>query len=442
MTMRSVGSPPPPATPPEALEAMRLAGEAVGAGQGAILVAEVLRADSLVPVADVQQRFRVASLLQAAFRFTGEPSLLEKALAACRLVADRTDVPELAIPARALSGNVLMLAGRYHEALEHCDAAVALALATGLAGDRVAAMGHQFRAYLLLEWNRLDEARTELHTAWELSGEQDRGVRSGVARVLAEVALAAGDRGTAREWIGRLEGIVSEPMTLRNREWLAAVRTRHGFAATRDLRLLDAWQRRHDYRIEALEALPTEAIAARLQEMEHLLTMLETGGRWHAAAAVARVLERGSRPLRRWYLVRALSARAVALDALGHPAEAMALWEEALGAAEPGSFVRVFLDGAGSRIKLLRAALPGAAAAEAARVLAAAGVDREDAPALTERQLTVLGFVAEGLADREIAARTGLSIATVKTHLRAVYARLGVGSRTAAVARGRRLGIL
>ena len=60
---------------------------------------------------------------------------------------------------------------------------------------------------------------------------------------------------------------------------------------------------------------------------------------------------------------------------------------------------------------------------------------------LTSRQLEVLGLLAEGLTDAEIAARLSLSTKTVSHHVSAVLAKLEVGSRHRAVAAARRLGI-
>jgi len=60
---------------------------------------------------------------------------------------------------------------------------------------------------------------------------------------------------------------------------------------------------------------------------------------------------------------------------------------------------------------------------------------------LTERELEVLRLIAAGLANKQIARRLDLSLNTVKTHARNVYAKLGVGSRTQAAARARDLGL-
>ncbi|KMO95838.1 response regulator [Streptomyces roseus] len=59
---------------------------------------------------------------------------------------------------------------------------------------------------------------------------------------------------------------------------------------------------------------------------------------------------------------------------------------------------------------------------------------RTPAEALTKRELEVLQLVADGLSNQQISKKLFLSQATVKSHLVHVYAKLGVDSRTAAVA--------
>jgi two-component system nitrate/nitrite response regulator NarL len=61
---------------------------------------------------------------------------------------------------------------------------------------------------------------------------------------------------------------------------------------------------------------------------------------------------------------------------------------------------------------------------------------------LTERELEVLRLVAEGLPNKLIAARLNVSDHTVKFHLNAVLRKLGAQSRTDAVVRATRLGLL
>lgn len=75
----------------------------------------------------------------------------------------------------------------------------------------------------------------------------------------------------------------------------------------------------------------------------------------------------------------------------------------------------------------------------AARLL---GRVRAGRPALSPRESEILELLAEGLANRQISRRLFISEATVKTHLVHIYDKLGVDSRTAAVAAARTGGLL
>ncbi|MEU7034930.1 response regulator transcription factor [Streptomyces sp. NPDC046237] len=55
-------------------------------------------------------------------------------------------------------------------------------------------------------------------------------------------------------------------------------------------------------------------------------------------------------------------------------------------------------------------------------------------PTLTDRERDILGQLAQGLGNREIARALFISEATVKTHLGRIYAKLGVDTRAGAVA--------
>ncbi len=68
--------------------------------------------------------------------------------------------------------------------------------------------------------------------------------------------------------------------------------------------------------------------------------------------------------------------------------------------------------------------------------------DRANGEELTAREREVLQLVAEGLANKTIAGRLGISEHTVKFHVAGLLAKLGAGSRTEAVHLGARRGLV
>ena len=67
-----------------------------------------------------------------------------------------------------------------------------------------------------------------------------------------------------------------------------------------------------------------------------------------------------------------------------------------------------------------------------ARQLLSARAERSQAVDLTPREAEVLGLVRQGLANKQIARRLGISERTVKAHLTSVFQRIGVADRTQA----------
>jgi NarL family two-component system response regulator YdfI len=61
---------------------------------------------------------------------------------------------------------------------------------------------------------------------------------------------------------------------------------------------------------------------------------------------------------------------------------------------------------------------------------------------LTPREVEVLGMMAEGLGNKIIAARLGITLYTVKFHIASIFAKLNAGSRTEAVTIGVRQGLI
>ena len=118
----------------------------------------------------------------------------------------------------------------------------------------------------------------------------------------------------------------------------------------------------------------------------------------------------------------------------------------ALELAEPEGYVRTFTDEGPAMATLLSAAARrGVSTAYVARLLRSHGPGPLEPPRgsdvlvdpLSERELDVLRLLASELSGPEIARHLVVSLNTVRTHTKNIYAKLGVGTRRAAVRRGR-----
>jgi LuxR family maltose regulon positive regulatory protein len=148
--------------------------------------------------------------------------------------------------------------------------------------------------------------------------------------------------------------------------------------------------------------------------------------------------------------------QAVAQQAHGEAEKALQLLGDSLALAEPGGFVRLFVDEGSPMVHLLSAALAqGMMPAYAGKLLAALEAEAQKEKAaphlpqalpptepLSQRELDVLRLIAQGLSNQEIGERLFLALDTVKGHNRRIYDKLQVQRRTEAVARARALNLL
>jgi LuxR family maltose regulon positive regulatory protein len=146
--------------------------------------------------------------------------------------------------------------------------------------------------------------------------------------------------------------------------------------------------------------------------------------------------------------LRVLLLQALALQAQRNSDKAVQLLLDALALAEPGGFIRTFVDEG-----ILMADLLSAAAAHGrmpdyiGKLLAVfEGQKREDKShpliePLSPRELEVLRLITQGLSNHEIGERLFLALDTVKGHNRRIFGKLQVQRRTEAVARARELGL-
>ena len=160
--------------------------------------------------------------------------------------------------------------------------------------------------------------------------------------------------------------------------------------------------------------------------------------------------------------IEILVLRARALQKGGEPSEALATLQRALTIAEPEGYVRVFVDEGEPLAALLseflnawrkgsRDAHHRALLDYVRRLLAAFGSPQpsvEPSPeppllaSLTARERKVLALIASGLSNQEIAARLFVEVSTVKSYANSIFRKLGVQSRTQAVAEARALHLI
>jgi LuxR family maltose regulon positive regulatory protein len=152
--------------------------------------------------------------------------------------------------------------------------------------------------------------------------------------------------------------------------------------------------------------------------------------------------------LHRW-LISVRIQQALAAERSRERAAAREYLTQAVRAAAPEDYVRVFLDEDPQALDLLRD-IRQAAPAFVDRLLNYARDARLEERAasqplvepLSERELEVLSLIAAGLSNREIADRLVIAVGTVKRHVNNIYGKLDVHSRTQAVAQARELRLI
>ncbi|MGO9276733.1 MAG: LuxR C-terminal-related transcriptional regulator [Streptosporangiaceae bacterium] len=228
---------------------------------------------------------------------------------------------------------------------------------------------------------------------------------------------------TARAWIA--QGRLGEALGWANEQGLSADDDLSYLREFEHVTLARVFLARH----EGERAERSVHEAARL--LERLLLAAEEGGR------TGRVIE-------------ILVLQALAHQTLGDIPAALASLERPVTLAEPEGYVRVFVDEGPPMTSLLRAAAKQGIRRDYVRRLLAAvsktdhGSPREQAliEPLSERELDVLRLLGTELDGPAIARELMVSLNTMRTHTKNIYAKLAVTSRRAAVRRAAELDLL
>jgi LuxR family maltose regulon positive regulatory protein len=294
-------------------------------------------------------------------------------------------------------------------AREHLAASTALGEHAGLPQNR-----HRWRMAMA----RLREAEGDLDGAVDLLDEAQRCYVSDmfpdvrpIAAVRARVWLAQGRLGTAFDWARQ-----------------------RGLSAADDLSYL----REFEHVTLARALLAEHATSGDRTPLSQATGLLER--LLHAAQDGGRT---GS-------VIELLVLRALAHQHHGDIPGALGAVERAVALAEPEGYVRIFVDeGPPLAVLLTACAQQGAAPGYVRRLMSAGTPAGDGIPAprgpiepLSARELDVLRLLGTDLDGPDIARELFVSVNTLRTHTKNLYAKLGVNSRRAAVRRGEELELL
>jgi LuxR family maltose regulon positive regulatory protein len=401
-----------------------------------------------------------------ASRFNGDLARASRAFVEARrasLVAENTYV---AVTATCRLAYTKMLGGQLRQATRSCQEA--LLLATGTRRRRLPVAGYAlvYQGGVYREWNNLDKAKSCLKDGIDLCAQVGYVLDQVVGcTTLARVYQAQQDWDSAHEALQS-----AEQLSLRMkgyvfaRRWVEDCQVRLWSAQDRFSEIA-RWTQETDLRVD--DTITFE------RELEHIILARalvtlgrEQGGEAHLEGALnllARLLDKARSAGWMSKAIEILVLQALANQVRGHTDKALTALGRALSHAEPQGYVRTFVDEGPPMGRLLAEAIDhGIAPGYARSLLVAFGevtTDREprrqdEASAsvvhpsavlvetLSKRELEVLGLIAQGLTNQEIADRLCLALSTVKVHTRNIYGKLGVHNRTQAVAKAQSLDLM
>ena len=426
----------------------RLRGDVPGAVEYARL------ALSLLPEEDLDQRSFAASNLGFALRITGDLAAADEALAEALKIARAADHTYGMLSTMVWRARVQMELGRLRQAEDSFGRALRFVAERGVGLLPAAGIAHIGIGALLYERDELEEAERELEEGIRLA---ERAGEVGNL-VWGYVTLSQTKRARVDE-----EGALKMA-----RE---AERVARSSGADLQLAIAVAWMTRLRLARGDLGGAAGQERAASANgagnagaaRFAHLLTsarLLRAEGRHREALGLLEEpREETEASGRTGDLINVLTLQALALWEGSKRERAVGTLAEAMVLAEPEGYVRTFVDEGPPTAEILsamfaaqqRGSLDPPVPAHYLRKLLVV-LERDSAhPAspvgglpehLSGREHEILQLVAAGKSNRRIAQELYVSVGTVKTHLNNLYRKLGVRSRTQAVARARELKLI
>jgi LuxR family maltose regulon positive regulatory protein len=369
------------------------------------------------------------------------------------------------VPALSTLAKLQAVQGRLRQAAKTCHEALDLAGGDGKHPLAVAASAHSDLGRLYYEWNDLEAAALHMKQAFEQSeqwGNVDQAVNNCVA--LARVRQAQGRPADADAALQKSDDLLrGRTLGPSSAAYIAANRARL-WLARGDLSAASQWMQDSERRMGDRKTGAQHGYWLEYERNTQAWVLLALGQPDRALARVEPLFTPAEKGGRTGHVIEMLALCALALHAQRERAQALSTLARALGLAEPEGYVRTFVDAGPAMAQLLRALhvqlQPGEPAAEASlpapspdyvrRLQDAFGAPGAPGPApstalvepLSEREFQVLRLIATGLSNREIADDLVVAVSTVKSHVNHIYGKLGVKSRTQAIAKATEIGLL
>jgi len=372
---------------------------------------------------------------------------LEQAMQAYReaiRIGREADNLHMVIIANSHLADILMEQGQLHRAANIYAQSLQMAVRpdgqrSPLAGSIYMGLGR-----LSYECNRLNDAELYMHQCLDLCrkwGEPD--LQAAAYASLARLEQAQGNLEQAQEAIWVVEQLASEqPLSPHWSIWVQSDLARV-WLAQGNLERLSQLVQKSGLSIE--DEIPYQ----REPEYMILLRLLLARCDYEAALALSkRLLRQAETAGRMGLVIETLILQALAFHGKKESEGALAVLERALSLAQPEGYVRIFLDEGDVMTRLLcqvqaRQVEKGYATELLLKIGRISGMTPPSMQLLIEplttRELEVLTFIEAGYSNQEISEKLFISIPTVKRHISNIYAKLGVESRTQAIAIGKEL---
>ena len=408
---------------------------------------------AVIGESDLASRARVQSALAIAYGLEGDITRSIKAFHECLRLARLSGYYSLAAHTSMLVGLGNAHFGKLREPARYLQDIVDQGT---LAGQKVfypAGQGLIGLASIYLEWNDLKTAEKYLEQGIELCSQ------AGLDGVFSGSILKARLRQARGDLQGALEEIQSVEKTFQRKDHDTTARQVQILLAMGNIEAASYWLIPLTH-MTAADPATVRVPFLFLEDVKITLAriLLARGEAAQALSLLDQIQMKAESDGRFGHLMEVYTLKALAfrkLEAAKITPQALKNLELALKLAEPENFTLIFVEMGPVLIPLLAALAQRPKTADsiksyALKLLAAFPMvsPDEDVSAgsngstdLSQREIEILRLICEGCSNQEIAERLFITLHTVKKHGSHIFAKLGVTSRTQAIARARQVGL-